>query len=290
MTNTIPPSESKSRFERALVVALLVFTAMAAGGYATFALHPERLAVTPSAMVVYGYALRFFPPAHIVVGVAVLAAILTRRVRGAWIPAALALYVVSLSSELLGTTAGIPFGPYRYTDGLGLKWFGHVPILIPASWFMMALPSFALATRWITAHPARRIAVAAALLVSWDLALDPAMSRLMPYWVWGSAGTYYGMPLLNLGGWYVTGLALMAALTALRVDRWLAAVPTMPLAGIYVANLALPVIMALAAGLWPAAVLAVLPFAFVAGVAFLRSTRGVPRDAAVAVHVPGTAT
>jgi putative membrane protein len=180
------------------------------------------------------------------------------------VPAAIALYVISLGSELLGTTVGIPFGPYRYSDGLGIKWLAHVPVLIPASWFMMALPSFALATRWITAHRLWRIVVAAGLLVSWDLALDPAMSRLMPYWIWGSVGPYYGMPLRNLGGWYVTGVALMAALTLLRVDRWLVQVPTMPLVGIYGANLALPVLMAAAAGLWPAAILATLPVAVAA--------------------------
>jgi len=135
---------------------------------------------------------------------------------------------------------------------------------------MMALPSFALATRWVTADRTWRIIVAAALLVSWDLALDPAMSRLMPYWIWGREGPYYGMPLLNLVGWYVTGVVLMWALTLLRVDRWLAAVPTPPLLGIYAANLALPVLMALAAGLWPASVLAVLPIALAAWVATRR--------------------
>jgi putative membrane protein len=245
--------------ERSLVVVLLVVTAMAAGGYALFALHPDRLAGVPDAAIIYGQALRVLPPTHIVVGVLALAAILTRRVGPRWLPAAIALYLISLGSELLGTTAGIPFGPYRYADGLGIKWFDHVPVLIPASWFMMALPSFALTSRWITTRAGWRIAVAAGLLVSWDLALDPAMSHLMPYWIWGREGPYYGMPLGNLGGWYATGVALMAALTLLRVDRWLVDVPTMPLVGIYGANLALPVLMAAAAGLWPAAVLAMLP-------------------------------
>ena len=198
---------------------------------------------------------------------------MTGRVGGAWIRAAIALYVISLGSELLGTTLGIPFGPYRYTDGLGIKWFDHVPILIPASWFMMALPSYALASRWVTAHRVARLLVAAGLLVSWDLALDPAMSSLMPYWVWGTPGPYYGMPLLNLGGWYVTGVVLMGALAWLRVDRWLVDVPTAPLLGIYGANLALPVVMAGAAGLWPAAVLAVVPVAVAGSVALTRSRR-----------------
>ena len=256
--------------ERTLLLGLFILTAMAATGYAVFALHPERLAAVPEGSLAYAHAMRFFPPGHIVAGVAALAAILTRRIGRAWLPAALVLYLLSLASELLGTSVGLPFGPYRYSDGLGVKWLAHVPVLVPASWFMMALPSFALATRWVTADRTWRIIVAAALLVSWDLALDPAMSRLMPYWIWGREGPYYGMPLLNLVGWYVTGVVLMWALTLLRVDRWLAAVPTPPLLGIYAANLALPVLMALAAGLWPASVLAVLPIALAAWVATRR--------------------
>lgn len=265
-----PVADRRSWRERSLLSGLFLLTVMAAAGYAIFALHPQRLAGVPSAAIVYGYALRLFPPAHIMAGVAVLAAILTWRVGRAWLPAATALYVISLASELLGTTVGLPFGRYRYGDGLGIKWLAHVPVLVPASWFMMALPSYALASRWVATRRVWRIPVAAALLVSWDLALDPAMSRLMPYWIWGHGGPYYGMPLLNLVGWYVTGLALMAALAALHVDRWLAAVPTAPLLGIYGANLALPVLMAAAAGLWPASVLAVLPLAVAAGVAARR--------------------
>jgi putative membrane protein len=280
MTASIAPSTARaalavrqrgSRVEPALISALFVVTAMAAAGYAVFALHPERLAGVPSAAAVYGQALRVFPPAHIVAGVVVLGLILTRRVGTAWTSSAVTLYLVSLASELLGTTVGVPFGPYRYGDGLGIKWFAHVPVLVPASWFMMALPSFALATRWVTSDRTWRLVVASGLLVSWDLALDPAMSHLMPYWVWGSDGPYYGMPLLNLVGWYVTGFALMAALAVLKVERWLDRVPTAPLFGIYAANLALPVVMAAAAGLWPASALAIVPIAFAAAAARART-------------------
>ena len=272
MTLTLPSLPARrSWLERSAIAALFAVTLMAAAGYSIYALHPERLSNAPGIAAVYSFALRVFPPAQIIVSVLVLAAILTRRVGLAWLPAASTLYLVSLASELLGTTAGIPFGPYRYTDGLGIKWFDHVPVLIPASWFMMALPSFALATRWITANRFWRIVVAAGLLVSWDLALDPAMSRLMPYWIWGSRGPYYGMPLLNLGGWYVTGLALMSALTLLSVDRWLSRVPTLPLAALYAANLMLPVLMAGAAGLWPAAMLAVAPFGVLSMVVAVRA-------------------
>jgi uncharacterized membrane protein len=77
------------------------------------------------------------------------------------------------------------------------------------------------------------------------------------------------MPLLNLAGWYFTGLVLMLALASLRVDRWAVRVPTRAFAAVYLANLALPALMALAAGIWPAAVLATLPVLLV-GVAGMR--------------------
>src|SRR5689334_9571054 len=99
MSASIPSLPSSRRLgppDLVALGALFAVTAMAAAGYSIFALHPQRLGGVPSAAVVYGYALRFFPPAHILVGVAVLAAILTRRVGAAWLTAAATLYVVSL--------------------------------------------------------------------------------------------------------------------------------------------------------------------------------------------------
>jgi uncharacterized membrane protein len=43
--------------------------------------------------------------------------------------------------------------------------------------------------------------------------LDPAMSKVTGYWVWGEKGSYYGMPWMNLLGWSVTGLVLFIFLS-----------------------------------------------------------------------------
>jgi len=99
---------------------------------------------------------------------------------------------------------------------------------------------------------APRVLVGSLVLLSWDLALDPAMSLVTKYWVWGTTGPYYGMPLLNLAGWYVTGVVLMTALAFLRADAWLAALPVGWLVAFYGANLLLPLGMSVAAGLWGA--------------------------------------
>jgi hypothetical protein len=60
------------------------------------------------------------------------------------------------------------------------------------------------------------------------------------------------MPWLNLFGWYVTGIALMAALVALGAHRWIRELPVGWLAGFYLVNLLLPMGMNVAAGLWGA--------------------------------------
>ena len=203
------------RLERLLLLVLAVFTAAAIAGFAIFAVPPERLAGVPDAAAAYGLAMALFPRGHIVLGFLAIAVVLTRYAGRRWLPALGALYATSLASELLGTTVGLPFGPYRYTPGLGPQWFEHVPVLIPLSWFTMATASFALTRDWLGARrPAVTIAVASLVLAAWDLVLDPAMSQVTPYWIWGTSGPYYGMPLLNLFGWYITGLALMGLLVA----------------------------------------------------------------------------
>ena len=53
--------------------------------------------------------------------------------------------VLSLSSELLGTSTGFPFGSYHYLSGLGYKIAGLVPFTIPLSWFYMGAVCYILA-------------------------------------------------------------------------------------------------------------------------------------------------
>jgi putative membrane protein len=134
----------------------------------------------------------------------------------------------------------------------------------------MSLAAFVLTRRWLGVRDrTATIVFASFVLGSWDLVLDPAMSRLAPYWLWGSSGPYYGMPLLNLVGWYVTGLALMALLVGLGVDRWVERLPASAVgafAFIYAANLALPVGLTLAGGMPGAALTAMAALAVIFGV------------------------
>jgi putative membrane protein len=265
-----------TRSERVLLWVLVAFTVAAVGGFWVFGMHPERIAASALAARVYGAAFVVFARGQILLAAAALFFVLVRRAGTTWITAFLAIYALSLASELSGTTVGLPFGPYHYTDGLGPKWFGHVPVLIPLSWFLMAVPSFAIARR-LTGHGSSaisRILIGSLVLLSWDLALDPAMSHATKYWIWGdgATGPYYGMPWLNLFGWYVTGVALMIVLEVRHANLWLDAIPIRWLAGFYIANLALSLGMAAAAGLVGAVAASLIPIA--ACVIALRGSRG----------------
>ena len=249
---------------RGAIGLLFGFGGLALVGYGTFGLHPELLARIGDGVRFYGPAFEFFGGVQIWLAGAVLALLLSRRVGARWLPSLLAVYALSLASELAGTTWGVPFGSYEYTALLGARWLDRVPVVIPLSWYTMALPAYALAMQRRRTGRVGRALLASAILLAWDLVLDPAMSHATLYWVWSDAGPYYGMPLLNLIGWYVTGLALMVVLSLLGVERWLAHVPLEQLVWYYGANLLVPAGMCLLAGLWGAGAAAAATRAFAA--------------------------
>ena len=182
---------------------------------------------------------------------------------------------LALSSELIGTNFGVPFGPYRYTAMLGYRVHGDVPYAIPLSWSYMLYASLALCARTMREAPSPaarwRWAVAAgAMMVAWDVPLEVQMTNVQPaHWAWHLAdapswvppflarGVYYGMPLTNWMGWLLTATLIARAMLEIvppAVWRERAA-PAMalPLA-LYAANSIMPIATTARHGLWGAAV------------------------------------
>lgn len=113
--------------------------------------------------------------------------------------------VFTLLIEIIGSHTGFPFGDYHYTALLTPQ-VGEVPLLIPAAWFMMLPPAWAVAhrfahNRWLFT------AVSAAALTAWDLMLDPQMVA-WNLWVWDQPGGYFGIPWQNYLGWLGTAVLL----------------------------------------------------------------------------------
>ena len=119
------------------------------------------------------------------------------------------VFIVSLLFESVGVATGWVYGPYHYTDKLGLKFLNLVPYLIPVAWFMMSYPSFVIADRLVPSvwNRWQRIFSVAAVdglaMTAWDLVMDPIMVA-GGNWVWDIKGAYFGIPMQNYWGWWLT--------------------------------------------------------------------------------------
>lgn len=130
--------------------------------------------------------------------------------RTAWMFAVVA--VGTFLAEWIGSTTGIPFGRYHYTDVLQPQIEG-VPLLIPVAWLMMIGPGWAVARRLTGRYGGIVFALVAGLaLTAWDLYLDPQMVS-WGLWQWENPVGYFGIPWVNFLGWILTAtlITLVAA-------------------------------------------------------------------------------
>lgn len=233
--------------------------------------HPEILEYLPAGPMLYRWSLAGGGVVYIVLG-AIAVALYGCRTLGprTLLSFLLPAVVLSLSSELLGTSTGLPFGEYSYLSGLGYKIAGLVPFTIPLSWFYLGISAYLLARGGLQAIGGsaiwRRVGavfLGALLLMSWDFVLDPAMSQTaMPFWYWHTPGAFFGMPYQNFAGWFLTGALFMAVAAIL----WLRFQPskcvsrqtlTTPLI-VYLSNFAFATVMSLANGIAIPVVLGIL--------------------------------
>jgi putative membrane protein len=237
-------------------------------GFATFAANPDYLKMFPWAEPIMEISYPLFSRLQILLAFGAVIFTIRKNCSRVWIKSFFAIILTSLASELIGTTYGIPFGAYGYSSLLGYKVLDRVPWLIPLSWFYMSLASYDLIRSRITVETfsLKRIFGSAILLLVWDLVLDPAMSRLAPFWYWQNPEGLLGTPNSNLIGWWVTGLALMSWLEFFKAHQWLKKMPHKFLTYFYFANLMLPLGMCLLSQLWLPVVLVgvvLLPILFI---------------------------
>jgi len=135
--------------------------------------------------------------------------------------------VVGSLIENLGVMTGFPFGHYYFTDCLGPKLF-HVPILLGLAYLGVGYLSWTLALLILGNRNAqssltgfRVVAlplVASFVMVGWDLSQDSVWSTIQRCWIWLGGGSYFGVPVSNFLGWYLT-VYLFYQLFALYLRR-----------------------------------------------------------------------
>ena len=121
--------------------------------------------------------------------------------RWGWVAAVL-IAAISWAMEHKGVTEGIAFGRYTYTDMLGWKLGGVVPLAIPFAWLLVVPAAIGAARLLIPrANPYWIWLLAPLLALALDLLLEPVAAYIVNYWHWLDSGPYYGVPTKNFIAW-----------------------------------------------------------------------------------------
>ncbi|MFB8795533.1 MAG: carotenoid biosynthesis protein [Microcoleus sp.] len=208
--------------ERFCLIAHVLSMAFGLAGLLIVLPRPELvMSLPPAGQTLFQWGMAGGGVVYIIFGAAAVALYAFRTLGlGATLTFLLPSVFLSLSSELLGTSTGFPFGHYHYLSGLGYKIAGLVPFTIPLSWFYLGLVSYVIARAGLSAGKGSlnwvrqlgAIALGALLLTAWDFVLDPAMSQTsVPFWEFEELGAFFGMPYRNLAGWMGTGALFMSS-------------------------------------------------------------------------------
>jgi uncharacterized membrane protein len=135
-------------------------------------------------------------------------------------------FVVSNTFENLSVATGFPFGNYHYSASFAGPKLLEVPLLVGPSYLGMGYLSWTLGRlllgRTQPAHGGAMLIalpiVASFVMVAWDLTADPVASTIRGLWVWEQGGSYFGVPLSNFLGWFLTVFTFFA-LFAVYVSR-----------------------------------------------------------------------
>lgn len=148
-----------------------------------------------------------------------------RKINRGFIIFLLLCYIISMLSEILGTSTGMFFGNYKYSKVLGTGIY-DVPLVIGINWFIIiycvSCAMYLLAHRlhkktsavspgWFKAITI--ITDSAMLAVAMDWLLEPAAIKLN-FWNWQD-----GIPMYNYISWFVISAILAAIFYFAGTDR-----------------------------------------------------------------------
>lgn len=136
-------------------------------------------------------------------------------------------------AESASLVTGFPFGHYHFTAAMGPKLF-DIPILLALAYLGIGYVSWILAVLILGYRnlPIRgtRLAstplLASLIMLAWDVAMDPDWSTLDRIWIWHSGGAYFGVPLSNFVGWFLTAFLYYLAFALYCRTKTISSQPT----------------------------------------------------------------
>ena len=114
---------------------------------------------------------------------------------------------ITYAVEVIGVQTGFPFGDYTYGVRLGPPLY-DTPPMIGVLWLLTLMGSLYWADQWAPDRKGRdrgilRAAIAASLMVAFDIVLEPVAIRT-EFWSWASDS----IPLRNYMSWWIIAFIL----------------------------------------------------------------------------------
>lgn len=142
--------------------------------------------------------------------------------------ASVLIALIAGAVQVLGALTAIPFGPYVYTEQVGPQLFHPLPWAVPCLWVVVVLNSRGVGRlilrpwRKTRAYGFWLLGTTTALIVLFDFGLEPFAAVVKRYWLWQPtklSSNWYGMPWVNLVGWAVTALLILAFTTPSLINK-----------------------------------------------------------------------
>lgn len=117
--------------------------------------------------------------------------------------AAVLISLVILAIQAVAIQFNYPFGDFTFGDSLGYQLLGLVPWTIAFAYAPLVLAVF-----WLSSKLTKggfRVILAGLFLAAANVVLDPALA-LMGLRSWENGGPFYGVPVINFGGWFLCGV------------------------------------------------------------------------------------
>jgi VWFA-related protein len=106
-------------------------------------------------------------------------------------------------AESLSLRTGYPFGSYYFTDVMGPKIF-ELPVLLALAYVGIGYVSWILAVLILRQNHIALPLLASCIMLAWDFSMDPTWSTVGRAWIWQDGGRYFGVPVSNFVGWFLT--------------------------------------------------------------------------------------
>jgi uncharacterized membrane protein len=131
-------------------------------------------------------------------------------------------------AHALGAITGIPFGPFVYTTRIGQVLFEPLPWAVPVIWLLAVFSSRGVAR--LIMRPWRKtrsygfwvLGLTVALVLVFDLGLEPFATEVKHYWAWSPANAgifWYRTPWVNFLGWAATATLMLAFATPSLINK-----------------------------------------------------------------------